>query len=305
VAEAPAYRNSRIDGGATVSAMAGKVRWSPRKSFWFTPMVLGWLIGGAAFFSWDAVAVFILLTGLTICFGHSLGMHRWLIHGSFQCHPLTGFVGVWLGTLVGLGGPFTMMFTHDMRDWAQRQSACHRFFSHQSGLLRNFWWQVHCELHLADPPRFTFPGWMARSRALCWLDATGWMQQALVGTALYAAGGWGFVFWGVCGRVTVSILGHWYVGYRAHNTGGRNWEIEGAAVQGHDVRFAALITFGESWHNSHHAFPGSARIGAAPGQWDPGWWVLQAMARMGLVWDLKGPEDQPPRPKRRTLEPAI
>lgn len=301
----PSYRNSRIAGDASASAITGQVRWSPRKSLWFTGMALGWLAGGAAYFSWSAVAVFLALSAATLCFGHSLGMYRWLIHGSFRCHPVTGFIGVWLGTLVGLGGPFTMMFTHDMRDWAQRQKACHPFFSHQSGLLRDFWWQVHCKLHLDQPPRLVFPDLMQQSRALRALEASGWLQQLLVGATLFAAGGWGYVFWGVCGRVTVSILGHWCIGYRAHNTGSQTWRIEGAAVQGHDVRCAALITFGESWHNSHHAFPGSARIGAAPGQWDPGWWVLCALRTAGLVWDLREPEDQPPRPERRLLKVPV
>lgn len=298
------YRNDRIVDAAVASALEGQVRWSPRKSLWFSAMALGWLTGGVLFFSWAAVGVFLLLSAVTLCFGHSLGMHRWLIHRSFTCHPVSGNIGVWLGTLVGLGGPFTMMVTHDMRDWAQRQPACHPFFSHQSGLLRDFWWQIHCKLYLQHTPGFVYPGWMRRSRTLRLIEATGWLSQVLLAGLLFVLGGWGFVFWGVCGRVTISILGHWYIGYRAHNTGGRTWVIEGAAVQGHNVRFAALITFGESWHNSHHAFPGSARIGAAPGQWDPGWWVLLAMERAGLVSDLIQPNDLSPRAERRALPAA-
>ena len=45
-------------------------------------------------------------------------------------------------------------------------------------------------------------------------------------------------------------------------------------MQGYNVPFAALLTMGESWHNNHHAFPGSARLGLRAGEWDPGWWVL-------------------------------
>ena len=41
-------------------------------------------------------------------------------------------------------------------------------------------------------------------------------------------------------------------------------EIRGAAVQGRNVRFVSLLTMGECWHNNHHAFPGSARLGLAP-----------------------------------------
>jgi len=43
---------------------------------------------------------------------------------------------------------------------------------------------------------------------------------------------------------------------------------------------------GENWHNNHHAFPTSAKLGLEKGQWDPGWWVLSLLRKMGLVSDL-------------------
>jgi stearoyl-CoA desaturase (delta-9 desaturase) len=58
---------------------------------------------------------------------------------------------------------------------------------------------------------------------------------------------------------------------------------------------------GESWHNNHHAFPGSARLGLAPGEWDPGWWTLRLLERCSLAWDLRLPESLPPRPELRPL----
>lgn len=50
--------------------------------------------------------------------------------------------------------------------------------------------------------------------------------------------------------------------------------------------WAGLVTFGEAWHDNHHAFPRSAKLGLLPGQPDPGWWVLRALERAGLVWDV-------------------
>ncbi len=96
-------------------------------------------------------------------------------------------------------------------------------------------------------------------------------------------------------RVTISVTGHWLVGYFAHNQGHRNWHVSGAAVQGHNVPFAAILTMGESWHNNHHAFPGSAVLGIYESQADPGWWALNALRNLGLVWDVVLPTDLPPR----------
>jgi stearoyl-CoA desaturase (delta-9 desaturase) len=49
----------------------------------------------------------------------------------------------------------------------------------------------------------------------------------------------------------------------------------------------ALLTFGEGWHNNHHHFPGAARQGLAWWEIDLTWYLLRAMAALGLVWDLK------------------
>lgn len=54
---------------------------------------------------------------------------------------------------------------------------------------------------------------------------------------------------------------------------------------------------GECWHNNHHAYPGSARLGLFAGEWDPGWWVLIALREFGLAWNLRLPSDLPPRPE--------
>jgi stearoyl-CoA desaturase (delta-9 desaturase) len=75
-----------------------------------------------------------------------------------------------------------------------------------------------------------------------------------------------------------------------------HFRVRGASVQGFNVPFCSLITMGESWHNNHHAFPGSARLGIAPGQWDPGWWFLRLLEALGLAWQLRTPADLPPRP---------
>jgi stearoyl-CoA desaturase (delta-9 desaturase) len=98
-----------------------------------------------------------------------------------------------------------------------------------------------------------------------------WMAQQLPwAVVFYLWGGWGFVFWGVCARVTAGVLGHWLIGYFAHNHGQMHVEVRGAAVQGRNLRLTSLLTMGECWHNNHHAFPGSARLGLFPGEWDPG-----------------------------------
>ena len=116
------------------------------------------------------------------------------------------------------------------------------------------------------------------------------LQPILVGMVLFYFGGWGFIAWGICGRVSVSIFGHWLIGYFAHNSGHREWHLENVSVQGFNIRRMGLITFGECWHNNHHAFPNSAKLGHNKNQLDPGWLILLAMQKCGIAWNLNTPE---------------
>ncbi|HEX5688529.1 MAG TPA: acyl-CoA desaturase, partial [Roseiflexaceae bacterium] len=268
--------SERIKATAATDPVAGRVVWAPVKSIWIGSMTAIGLIGAPLSFAWDAFALFLGTCAITLCFGHSVGMHRRLIHNSFGCPPWLEYLCVYLGTLVGMAGPIGMMRTHDMRDWAQRQAACHDYFCHRKSFWHDAWWQLHCELKLARPPAFKLEPRVARDRVYDWMERT-WMLQQLPWAVLFVAlGGWSWIVWGVCARVSVCVIGHWLVGHFAHRKGPQSWIVEGAVAQGHNVRIAGLISMGESWHNNHHAFPGSAKLGLFPGQVDPGWWMIRA-----------------------------
>ena len=66
-------------------------------------------------------------------------------------------------------------------------------------------------------------------------------------------------------------------------------------MQGHNVPKAGFVTMGEAWHNNHHAFPASARLGLYEGETDLGWMVLLALRSAGLVWNVRTPETLPHR----------
>ncbi len=279
--------NSLIPDGA--DPVAGRVRWDPVHSLWNGAMLAASLVLGPLFFSWSAFAVFLLTTGAGLLLGHSVGFHRRLIHGSFQCPLWLERILVWFGTSVGMSGPFWMIRTHDLRDWAQRQPTCHDYLAHRAPMPVDAWWQIHCRLELESPPRFEL-GRIGRDPFYRFLERTWMAQQIPIAAILYLAGGWSFVVWGVCARVSASVTGHWFIGHLAHRRGPQSWLVEGAGVQAHDVPWAAIPTMGEAWHNNHHAFPGSARIGLYPGQSDWGFGFVRLLERLGLAWDIQTPD---------------
>lgn len=279
-----------VQAGVT-DASVGQVRWAPVKSLWCSTMYLSAIIGGWLTVSWENFIVFLVTSAITLCLGHSLGMHRRLIHQSYDCPKWLEYLFVHFGVLVGLAGPFGMSQTHDTRDWAQRQLKSHPYFGHKGGFLKDWWWQLHCDLKLNYPPAFRPLPILKDDPIYTFMEKTWMLQQIPLAALLLFLGGFEWLIWGISVRVAISITGHWLIGYFAHNKGHRSWHIKDASVQGHNIKLCSLITFGECWHNNHHAFPGSAKLALNKHETDPGWWVLLVLKKCGLVWDLKQPED--------------
>jgi stearoyl-CoA desaturase (delta-9 desaturase) len=287
--------SERIVIGPNTDPLDGRVEWAPAKSLWLTSMTAIALAIGPFSFSWSAFALFLATSAITLCFGHSVGMHRKLIHGSFDCPLWLERSCVYLGTLVGMAGPFGMIRLHDFRDWAQRQQQCHDYSCHRTNIWRDAWWQLHCRLVLRRPPELRLEPRLVADPFYALVEGT-WMWQQLPWAILFfAIGGLDWLVWGICVRVSVCVTGHWLVGHFSHRKGTQVWVIDGVAAQGYNVRLAALISMGENWHNNHHAYPASAKMGLLPGQVDPGWWLIKTFEAVGLATNIQTPETLPER----------
>lgn len=290
----------RYHANAETDPVLGSVRWSWRKSLWIGGMNIG-TIAALVFYTHTAFIIFLISSAVTLCLGHSIGMHRKLIHRSFECPLWLEKCFVYLGTLVGLGGPFTMIYNYDLRDWAQRQSHCHPYLSHGTSMLNDAFWQMHCDLRLLNGPLIEAEDKIKNDPFYNFIERTWILQQIPWAALFFAIAGAPGILWGICARVTAGVTGHWFIGYLAHNRGKRDYHITTSGVQGYNIDHWGIVTFGECWHNNHHAFPGSARLGLRPGQCDPGWRVINILNKIGLAWNINQPADLPPRPELRIL----
>lgn len=259
------------------------------KAAWNGGMLLAALIFAAPLFTWGAFTLFLATTYMSLLIGHSVGMHRLMIHRTFDCAKPLERLLIYVGVLVGVAGPFGIVRIHDGRDWAQRQPRCHAFFAHTKPYLIDLAWQLAFRFRFERPPVITVEPRFADDRFYRFLDRHWRMQQLPLALLLFALGGWPWVIWGVCVRVFVSSAGHWTITYFCHNPGHGRWRVEGASVQASDLGGMGLLTYGECWHNNHHAFPESARIGLDRGQPDPGWWCIALLERCGLAWNVGRP----------------
>ncbi|MEL7444599.1 MAG: acyl-CoA desaturase [Pseudomonadota bacterium] len=283
----------RVNGN-DADPCAGTVRIDWPKALWNGLMFAG-TIAALAIATWQSVLLFLVMTYLTLLIGHSVGMHRMMIHRTFKAPRWFARILIYIGTMVGVSGPSGIIRIHDMRDWAQREPNCHDFFAHRRSLLKDLNWNLFCRFEFERPSKITIEPLIAEDPFYRWLDRTWRWQQLPLAAVLYWIGGWPCVLWGICARVFVSTAGHWTITYFCHNPGPGRWFVRDAGIQASNLPGLGLLTYGECWHNNHHAFPESARIGLDSGQVDPGWWIITALERAGLVHDVKLPRDESAR----------
>ena len=112
-------------------------------------------------------------------------------------------------------------------------------------------------------------------------------RTSIVGLALLAFGGVPYVLWGIFFRTVVGLHATWLVNSATHKWGSRRFETRDDSTNNWWV---ALLTFGEGWHNNHHAHPTSARHGLAWYELDANWIGISTLQTFGLAWDIKVPK---------------
>ncbi|WP_444996772.1 acyl-CoA desaturase [Aliikangiella sp. IMCC44359] len=270
----------------------GKVKYDIPKFLWNIGMLVGALIFAPLTFSLNVFIGFVLMTYFSLLIGHSAGMHRMMIHKTYECVPWVEKVLIYIGVLVGMSGPYGIIKIHDLRDWAQRQSHCHDFFSHKQNYFKDIWWQLTCKFEFEKPPTISLEAKYADDPFYQWLESSWRYHQLVLAVVFYYIGDWPLVVWGVLVRVSISVLGHWSITYFCHNPGPGNWHVKGASVQASNLPGLGLLTYGECWHNNHHAFPESACIGLQKGQVDPAWYFIKILAFLGLAYNIGKPRHE-------------
>ncbi len=285
---------ARVDGQCALADLGQPVL-DGGKLLWNGSMLLLSLALAIPFFTPSAFLMFLVLTYVTLLLGHSVGMHRMMIHRTFSSPKLVERMLIYLGTIVGVAGPSGILQVHDIRDWAQRQPSCHDFFAHRRSYIRDVSWQLFYRFDFDRPPEFLIEKEIANDKFYRFLDISWRWHQIPLAIVLYAIGGLPWVIWGICVRVSVSVVGHWTITYFCHRPGDGRWDVEQAAVQASNLPGLGWLTYGECWHNNHHAFPGSAKLGLEPDQIDLAWWVICALGKIRLASNIGTPRAETER----------
>jgi stearoyl-CoA desaturase (delta-9 desaturase) len=117
-----------------------------------------------------------------------------------------------------------------------------------------------------------------------WFEKLYYVPLIVLGAVLLAVGGWPMLFWGVFLRVTFNLHATWLVNSATHLWGRRRFETKDDS---RNSWWVALLTWGEGWHNNHHAHPSAAKHGLAWYEVDMNWWGIRALQLLGLAKDIK------------------
>jgi stearoyl-CoA desaturase (delta-9 desaturase) len=283
----PAFPMMNDEPPSNPGGAAGRVEIAWTKTAWLYGNLAAGLVATPFGLTWRTSLASAALAFLTLCVGHSVGLHRGVIHRTYETSRLVRCATSLLFVLSGLGGPVSWLRVHFTRDHWQNRRAAPRYFRYDHGAPTDYHWNLHCRFVPADMARYGIPAQDAQDPFLALLERT-WAIYPVV-LALAVAWLFGPAVAGVtCAlRVAMGILGHWFVGYVSHTIGYVRYGIAGASAEGRNVLFLGILSFGEGFHNNHHAHPGSARMGVRWYEIDAGWLVIRALEHLGLVWNVR------------------
>jgi fatty-acid desaturase len=237
-------------------------------------------------FTWPALLVAGALCYVTSAIGVSLGFHRTLTHRSLECPRWLEYVLATCGTLSLQGGPLDWVATHRVHHAnADREGDPHNVhrglrWAHVEWLYRkNDARPSEAEQRRLAPDLFRVPFYR-------FLERTALLWQLALAMLLFTAGGWPFVIWGIFVRVVVTYHLTWLVNSAAHYSGYRTFTTGDRSTNNWWV---ALLTWGEGWHNNHHAFPFSARHGLRRFEIDLTWYAIRILTILRLANNVKVP----------------
>ena len=254
-------------------------------------VVLGWMVamhvGAVAapfFFTWSALAVCLALHFLTCSIGICLAYHRYLSHRSFKLKKPVEFFVLLCGALSGEGSPLTWAANHRL----------HHSRSDKEGdphsPLKGAWWAhilwlfVYRSKEQQDRLFRRFVPELADRPMLRFFEKTYFSWLILSGAVLFAIGGLPMLLWGLCFRLVIAYHSTWFVNSATHLWGYRTYETRD---ESRNLWWVALVSYGEGWHNNHHAHPSNARAGHRWWEIDMTFWSIKMLKALGLATDVK------------------
>lgn len=249
-------------------------------------MILFHLGAIAALFmlSWKVVPVTLLLWWISGSLGIGMGFHRLLTHRGYKTPKLVEYFLTLCGLLALEGGAINWVVTHRIHHAStDKPGDPHtprdgRWWAHMGWILRGTAQQHEDSVLQRYAPD------LMKDRVHMFLNRFYYVPLIVSGGLLFAMGGWSFLFVGVFLRVTIGLHFTWLVNSATHLWGTRRFQTTDDST---NSWWVALVSFGEGWHNNHHAHPRAARHGLTWYEVDFNWYGIRALELLGLAKGIR------------------
>lgn len=265
----------------------GKINLSWKKCLWLYFMIIPTFFIDFTEFDFQDLMLNLTLLFITVGIGHSVGLHRGIIHKSYKASNLFRTISLYCFVFTGLGSPLTWLKQHYFRDYWQNRKACPKYFQYKHSLITDYWWNLHLSFKPTNLERYQIPYEDINDSTILWLHKTWYIYYILFMMTLYFLLGFNSMLIATSLRTSVIILGHWYIGYASHKYGYARHKIENADESGHNDILLGLISFGEGFHNNHHSFPTSAKFSSKWYEIDFGWLLIILFSKAKLIYGVK------------------
>jgi sn-1 stearoyl-lipid 9-desaturase len=240
----------------------------------------------AAFFYIDygAMLAALIMYFVAGSFGIGMSYHRLLTHRGYKTFKWVEYFLTICGTLALEGGPIFWVATHRIHhQYSDHEGDPHSpregtYWAHMGWIFTGK--AMH---HDTEVLRRYVPD-LSKDPFHVALTTWHWVPQVIVGLLFLAFGGISYVLWAIFFRTTFGLHCTWLVNSATHLWGSRRFKTRDDSTNNWWV---AALTFGEGWHNNHHAHPVSARHGLAWYEFDINWMGIRTLKALGLAWDVK------------------
>lgn len=266
--------------------------------FWLSLVHIGALFCPWTF-TWEGVVLAFVLHWITGGLGICLGFHRLLTHSSFSTYAPIRWLCALLGGLAGEGSAVDWVANHRKHHALSDQPGDPHSPHEGAWWSHILWlsWNLPYDEHHKHINRWA-PD-MAKDPVIVWIGRLFIPIHIVTGLMIMGAGYWwgenvntavggsamaaSFVTWGIFLRLGMVLHSTWFVNSASHIWGYTNYETTDDSKNNWWV---ALITYGEGWHNNHHAYPRMALHGHKWWEIDTTWTVVRLMRACGLAWDV-------------------
>ena len=257
---------------------------------WITVIAMGAFHVGAVvalfFFSWKGLFLALALWWIAGSWGIGMGYHRLLTHRGYKAPKWLEYFLTICATLALEGGPIFWVATHRVHhQLTDKEGDPHsprdgKWWSHMGWIILGK--SLHQNTKVLSP----YVPDLRKDKFHTFISQWHWVPITVLGLVILVVGGWQMLLWGIFLRTTFGLHSTWLVNSATHIWGSQRFVTGDDSTNSFAI---AMLTFGEGWHNNHHAHPQSAKHGLAWYEIDFNWMQIWALDKLGVISNVKLP----------------